>query len=78
MNDKVSAVEMRACATCKFSELVRMSPQDLTRVRVCRRFPPVPIMASQQNGNIGIAAVSPIVADSTWCHEYAPEGAANG
>lgn len=77
MNEKTSSVETRACATCKFSILQRISPTDLTRVLVCRRFPPQ-LVPMQNEGGIGLAALFPVVTDEAWCYEYAPEGAANG
>lgn len=72
-----SAIELRACSTCKFSVLQRIAPTDLTRVRVCRRMPPQLVPMQNEQG-IGLAALFPVVSDDCWCHEYSPEGAANG
>ena len=77
MNQKTSAVEMRSCATCKFCAVQQLPPPEITKVRVCKRFPPqVNVVQSQQGGAFMVNF--PIVADEVWCYEYAPEGAANG
>jgi hypothetical protein len=74
--EKVSAVEMRSCATCKFSGIHRPPPPEIGKIRVCKRFPPVMTMLMTENGPAGVCNF-PIVTDEIWCFEYAPEGAAN-
>lgn len=75
MSDKISAVEMRACASCKFSGIHR-APPELFKMRVCKRFPPSVVLVP--GPQTVTASAWPVVADEAWCYEYAPEGAANG
>ena len=67
-----------ACGTCEYSELVQVIGPDGSIVvgqsqRVCKRFPPVPVMTpipmGQQMG-AGLRGVSPPVRDEDMCYEY--------
>ncbi len=70
--------ENAACGTCEFSELVQViGPGGEISVgqtqRVCRRFPPVPVMLPIQMGaqmGAGLRGVSPPVRDEDFCYEY--------
>jgi hypothetical protein len=70
--------ENAACLTCEFSELVQViGPQGEISVgqtqRVCRRFPPVPVMLPIQMGaqmGAGLRGVTPPVRDEDFCFEY--------
>lgn len=70
--------ENAACGTCEFSELVQVIGPDGAIVlgqsqRVCKRFPPVPVMIPIPIGNqmgAGLRGVSPPVRDDDFCYEY--------
>jgi len=66
----------RACERCRFSDVVAIDPNTLKKVRVCRRFPPMPII-SMQNGAPGMSMqfpnAQPMVWDTHWCYEFAPK-----
>lgn len=70
--------ENAACGTCEYSELVQVIGPDGSIVlgqsqRVCKRFPPVPVMVpipmGQQMG-AGLRGVPPPVSDADFCYEY--------
>ena len=77
MDSKTSAVELRSCASCKFSAVQQLPPPNLEKVRVCKRFPPQVNVIGTERGPAWTSNF-PIVADEIWCFEYAPDQAANG
>ena len=76
--DMISLPENAACGTCEFSELVQVIGPDGSIVvgqsqRVCKRFPPVPVMIPIPIGNqmgAGLRGVPPPVRDNDMCYEY--------
>ena len=77
-SDNITLPDNPACGTCEFSELVQVIGPDGSIVvgstqRVCKRFPPVPVMIpipmGQQMG-AGLRGVSPPVRDDDMCYEY--------
>lgn len=67
----------RACATCRYCETKFAPPPSIERVRVCKRFPPVPVPMPGQGGGISFMAFWPAVGEADWCHEWTAEQAAN-
>jgi len=74
----LSMPENAACEKCEFSELVQViGPDGSIQVgqsqRVCKRFPPVPVMLPIPMGSqmgAGLRGVSPPVRDDDYCFEY--------
>lgn len=60
------------CAKCHYSKLVQLQNQ-IRRVRICQRFPPIPLMVPVQGPN-GVAMTlttqNPLVDDSHVCFEF--------
>jgi len=67
---------LKACATCKFSNVER-APNQIVTVRFCRRFPPSFMLMPTPDGNVASVATWPQVQDSAWCYEYQEDEAAN-
>lgn len=67
----------RACGTCRFVDVVAIDPGTLQKIRVCRRFPPMPVIQVGPNGQPGMSMqfpnAHPMVWETHYCHEYAPE-----
>lgn len=57
------------CSTCRFSVNMRMDPQSLERVRVCKRAPPT-VTAVLKGGQIAIHSLWPIVSESDYCYSH--------
>lgn len=61
----------RACALCKFSKEVRISPTDIQHVRVCKKNPPTPIVAFGVGQQPTIMpSMYPMVRENDWCFEF--------
>ena len=67
---------VRSCETCRYCES-KLLPPSIERVRICRRFPPVPIAMQNPDGRIGTMSAFPLVGVDTWCHEWTAVQAAN-
>lgn len=59
----------RNCVNCAFSVEARMNPQDIKKVRVCRRFPPQMVPSFSQAG-MTVNVLHPAVDESILCHEH--------
>jgi len=62
-----------ACGRCIYSRLVEV-PGQLVRVRICKRFPPVPVLIPSQGPGgrpvLNITVQAPAVADTDFCYEF--------
>ena len=63
------------CMTCKHAEMARDETGKVVigaPVRVCIRFPPVPILMPTARGGLAMTSAWPQVPCTATCHEYSP------
>lgn len=63
------------CRDCEYSALVQV-PGQIKRVRICKRFPPTPMLIPVQNNKgqtaVTMTAQHALVADGDFCYEFDP------
>lgn len=72
MDNQPAPLDVISCAQCFFSRVVRVHPQSLEKVRVCKWGPPTPILAMTQNGPTLLPSTQAPVTDSQWCFQFRP------
>jgi len=67
-----------SCGTCAYAHTVKVpvpskivGQQSTRDMRICRRFPPVPVAIHTAQG-VTMTAQPPVVADTEFCYEYDP------
>lgn len=57
------------CAKCRFTTVEQAPPPNLQKVRLCKRFPPVPVLVPVRGGAT-LTAMWPPMQDNGHCHEF--------